>query len=165
MTSSGFHCQDYWIDGIAWSYGYIGVLEPVYILQKKALKLMTFRGRRDNVDDVFRELCIMNIYQLCIFSSLILAKKILTGLTSLKSVNLQQIGHGHNTRGLERHDFSINTVNNNFGRHHFCFIVAKLWRSLPSDLTDPSLSLSNFRRLLKRHVLLLDIETIQDFWS
>ena len=45
-------------------------LEPLYILQKKILKFIYFRNRRENCDDIFQSNCLLTIYELHVYELL-----------------------------------------------------------------------------------------------
>ena len=136
-----------------WGHTFETVLKPLYILQKRIVRLMNFANFSEHSEPLFKKFGILNIYKLC---------KLQTGMLifDLKNKNLasnelryfEPISHSHNTRSLIKSNFYVQRVNSTRSQKSVIYSGTIFWNSLPLDLKIIT-SRNKFKRNLKIHLL------------
>ena len=128
----------YFIYGIvAWGHTYQTTTNPIFILQKKALRLMTFSGFQAHTNPIFQKLKIIKFPDLvCLHTALFMYDYHTGNLPiSFKSyfTNVNQ-KHNYNTRLASKCNYYLPKARTNYGKFNIKFSGVKIWNSI-SDST------------------------------
>ena len=136
---------------LAWGNTYRTSIEPLFILQKKALRLMTFSKIDQHSSPLFKSLEIVKIYDLVVLNIALFMYKfhnrILPSCFSSLFTQLNTI-HYHNTRLAKKESYYLPKVRTNYGIFNIRYQGPKTWNSLPEDLK--SLKLNYFKDMVKK---------------
>ena len=131
---------------LIWASTYTSHIEPLFLLQKKAVRIITFSPSRTHTKPLFLKLNILPIYsiykyQISCFVFSHINKLLPAPLSSLFQFNLEY--HDYLTR-------SRSNLHKQFLKYHFAvrFQAPSIWNNLPLLLRN-SLTISNYRRKLK----------------
>ena len=136
----------------SWGGAPRSTLEPISILQRRIIRIITFSDFRCHTSPLFYKLNILkltDIYNLklgILFHNIINNK--FTGTNNLISLNSV---HNHNTRLADTNNFYQTFSNSNLGLSSYAMAGLKFWRVIPSDLK--SYSLTRFKFRLKQFLL------------
>ena len=120
--------------------------------QNKALRIITFSSPLTNVDNLFEQFKILNIFQLVRFKTGILIKNILDGLLIIPSVIPNVLPHNFSTRGRDSINLVNYSVRNNYGKFHILHLAHHVWNAIPIEIKTEK-SISVFKRELKELLL------------
>ena len=145
----------YLIYGIViWGHAYKSVLTPLFILQKKAIRLMTFSHYYNHSTPLFLRLRILKLEDLVyLHTSLFMYDFHENNLPSIFNnffVSVKQ-RHSYNTRLASKSSYSLPKVRTNYGLLNIKFVGAKIWNSIDESLKK--LSRDNFIKSLYANVL------------
>ena len=138
---------------LIWGSTFVSYLEPLYILQKKAIRIITFSPPRTHSKPLFSKLNILSLHLLYKFhvSCFVFSyfnRLVPASLSSLLHLNREF--HDYLTRSrLNLHKFSR--------RYQFaiCSQAPTIWNDIPLTLRN-SLAISNFKKKLKLYFLSLN---------
>ena len=139
-----------------WGNTYKTYLQPLYLLQKRSIRIVSPSGRLQNTLPLFTKLQILPLFDLITYSNLILAHRYFHRTYSVPPsfVNYlikQSAVHQHNTRA-QSFDFNRPFYRTNLSFHGFRSTGPREWNKL-----DPSLkkidSISLFKSSLKSRII------------
>ena len=122
---------------IAWSNTYQTTLQPLFILQKKALRIITFPSCNEHSSPLFKDINVVKLSDIIGFQLAVLMYKFHNNL--LPSVfdpyfNSFRMLHNHNTRISSKMTYVIPTVRANYGTFTIGFKGAKVWNDISDDI-------------------------------
>ena len=137
---------------VTWTSTYPTRLQPIYLIQKKIVRIMTFAIFTEKSKPIFQSLNLMNIYQLntyltALFMFSYLNNKLPETFNDYFTNN--ESLHKHNTRSAT--NIHINYQRTNYGKFCVQYRGAKLWNSLPDNLRNQK-SYSSFKNLIKKYL-------------
>ena len=121
----------------AWSNTYQTTLQPLFILQKKALRTITFPSYNEHSSPLFKDLNVVKLSDIITFQLAVFMYKFHNNL--LRSVfdpyfNSFRMLHNHNTRISSKITDVIPTVRANYGTFNIGFKDAKVWNDISDDI-------------------------------
>jgi len=139
---------------IVWGNTYITTLKPIVILQKTAVRIITFSKRDAHSSPLFSQLGLIKLMDLVsIHTALfmfqchhnLLLKAFDNFFLSISSK------HNYNTRLASKSTYYINRVRTNYGKFSLHFSGPSIWNNLDEELK--SLSLHSFKQTMYKHYL------------
>ena len=137
-----------------WGNTYPTTLQPLYILQKKAVRIMTFSSFDEHSTPLFRLLAIIKLSDLVTlhialfmykFHNKLLPSYFDTFFNSVLNI------HNYNTRSAANQSYYLPRARTNYGIFNIRFQGPKVWNSLELDIK--STSFSKFKENLKKEFL------------
>ena len=132
---------------LAWSNTYPSTIQPLFILQKRAMRIITFSKFDASSSPLFRNL---NIIKLHVLAKLHIAifiykfhNRLLPSVFDEFFTPVNKI-RKYNTRHASKMTFSLPKVRTNYGIFNIRFQGAKIWNCL--DESTKHLSLSQFKK-------------------
>ena len=143
---------------IAWGNTYQTTLQPLFILQKKALRIITFSSYNEHSSPLFKDLNVVKLFdiitlQLAVFMYKLHNNLLLPVLNPY--FNSVRMIHNCNTR------LSIPKVRTNYGIFNIRFQGSKVWNDISDDIK--LLPLKRFKKNLK--LILKLLENTNNFFS
>ena len=139
---------------IIWGNTYSTTLQPLYILQKKAVRIMTFSSFNEHSTPLFRLLAIMKLSDLVTFHiALIMHKfhnKLLPSYFDSFFNPVLRI-HNYNTRSAANQSYYLPRARTNYGIFNIRFQGPKVWNSLGKDIK--STPFGDFKKQFKNELL------------
>ena len=135
---------------IIWASTYDSDLKPLFLLQKKAIRIITFSPPQTHTKPLFHKLDILPVHSIfkchvACFVFLSVNNLLPTPLSSIFHFNFEY--HDHFTHS----SFYLHKV---FAKYHLSMCSqAPIWNSLPLTFHN-SLNISNFRCNIKKHFLI-----------
>ena len=140
---------------LIWGSNYKTKLKPIFILQKRALRAITFSDYRAPSKPIFERLQILNIYEIVQYQLGEIAFKYETNqiptIFRCYFKNLRSV-HNHNTRSRSAGNFYLSKQRLNYGKFGLKYAAAKVWNSIPAEIRKSS-SNKIFKYLYKKHIL------------
>ena len=135
---------------IAWGNTYQTTLQPLFILQKKALRIITFSSYNEHSSPLFKDLNVVKLSDIVTFQLAVFMYKFHNNL--LPPVfdpyfNSVRMLHNYNTRLSSKMVYVIPKVRKNYGTFNIRFQGAKVWNDISDDLK--LLPLKTFKKNLK----------------
>ena len=143
---------------IVWGSNYASTLKCLHKVQKKIIRLMTFSRYQDSTTALFKQLKILDIFQLNTFlTSLFMYSQRADMLpNTFKNYFVQNKQfHQYNTRSSAK--LHIRYTRTNYGKFSLKARGAKLWNNLPDEVKDAK-SYFSFKRKVKQ-IYCSDIST------
>lgn len=140
---------------VAWGNTYETTVNPLFILQKRAIRLMTFSDYRDHSNPLFIHLNILKFHDLIKFQTAIFMhdfhhSNLPTVFNSFFSrVNCR---HNYNTRLAANSSYSLPRARTNYGLFNIRFAATKYWNSLSENLKNSNRK--NFKKKLFNEIIL-----------
>ena len=137
-----------------WGNTYVTTLNSLIVLQKKAIRIITFPQYNDHTSPLFRDLNILKILDVIYYLNCIFMFKFHLNMLPSSFSNfftLISSRHKDEARLASRSTFCVPSVRTNYGRFNIRFKGAFLWNNLEESLKR--LSLCNFKRSLKNDIL------------
>ena len=129
---------------LAWGNTYTTTLNPLYILQKKATRIITFSKFDDHSSPLFKQLNIIKLNDLVTLHISIFMHKyynhLLPSVFECFFTEVKKI-HSYNTRLSSKLSYSLPKVRTNYAIFNIRFQGAKVWNSLDEKVKLLSLSL------------------------
>ena len=137
-----------------WENTYQSNLKPIFILQKKAIRLITFSPFMAHSQPLFLSLNILPLPKLVQFSIIVFMFKIKNNylISNLMKANVLKSVHTYNTKLNCNHNYFIQSIKSNYGKFNISYLGPIIWNSLPSEIKI-LLNLMIFK-LKSKHVLL-----------
>ena len=117
---------------ISWGNTYNTTLQPLFILQKKAIRIMTFSNFDEHSSPLFKQLNIVKLYDL-----ITLMYKFHNNLLPIAfDIFFTRVSetHNYNTRLSSKISYSLPKVRTNYGIFNIRFQGPKLWNSISEDI-------------------------------
>ena len=133
---------------------YTSTLQPLYILQKKAVRIISLSRFDERSSPLFKCLNIIKLFDLVAFYIAFFTYKFYNHLlpsafdsffTTVNEV------HKYNTRYATKMTYSLLKVRTNYGIFNIRFQGAKVWNSLDENVK--SLSISHFKKKIKFNLI------------
>ena len=122
---------------IIWGNTYSTTLQPLYILQKKAVRTMTFSSFDEHSTPLFRLLAIMKLSDLVTFHIALFMHKFHNKLIPSyfdSFFNPVLRIHNYNTRSAANQSYYLPRARTNYGIFNIRFQGPKVWNSLGKDI-------------------------------
>ena len=135
---------------LSWGCTYETNLKPIFILLKKAVRIITFSAYDDSSSPLFKELSIIKLFDLVNLHIVIFMFKFRNNLLptafSLFLKKIQQV-HKYNTRLSAKQSYYIPKARTNYGIFNIRFQGPKVWNDIDEQLKASPLQL--FKKKLK----------------
>ena len=139
---------------IAWGNTYSTTIKPLFILQKKAIRIITHSKYDDHTDPLFNKLSILKLEDLIYYYNAMFMHDYhnskLPKLFDSFFIQISQI-HKYNTRLASKSSISLPYARTNYGKFNIRFNGAKVWNSIDEELKNLSKTL--FKKKLKDALL------------
>ena len=143
---------------LVWGNTYRTKLHPLYLLQRRAIRIVTHSAFQAHTKPLFIKLKCLNIYDLILFDTWVLMYKCMNNLAPssfstifIKTANL----HTYNTR--QNQNLYQPFARTNVSFNSFYVKGIKEWNSLDPDIKSSS-TLTKFRKLSKNKLLTRSIQ-------
>ena len=139
---------------VAWGHTYQSTLNPLLILQKKCVRLMTHANYSAHSNPIFDKLKILKLAELIFFhTALFMYDFHFNNLpVSFKSFfRMISEKHSYNTRLASKSSYSLPKARTNYGKFNIKYSGAKIWNTI--DESIKKLNRKNFQVKLKDHLL------------
>ena len=139
---------------IIWGNTYSTTLQPLYILQKKAVRIMTFSSFDEHSTPLFGLLAIMKLSDLVTFHIALFMHKFHNKLLPSyfdSFFNPVLRIHNYNTRSAANQSYYLPRARTNYGIFNIRFQGPKVWNSLGKDIK--STPFGDFKKQLKNELL------------
>ena len=140
-----------------WGNTYPSTLQHLYILQKKAIRIITFSKYDEHSSPLFKRLNIMKLHDLVSFHLVKFMYKFHNNLLPVAFDQFYILVHGasnYSTRLAVKQSYYLPKIRTNYGIFNIRFQGVKIWNCLEENVK--SLSLSQFKKRIK-------IEMIQKY--
>ena len=120
---------------IVWTSTYPTRLNSLFMIQKKIVKIMTFKNYSEKSRPLFVALKILNIYELNIYQMSLFMYSYFNGNQPSYFCNYYRLNekiHSHNTRTSS--NIYIDYKRTNYGKFSLKFRGPQIWNNLPKDL-------------------------------
>jgi hypothetical protein len=138
-----------------WGHNYQNVLNPLFVLQKKAVRIIGGASHyyRDHTRPLFLKYNLLNLYDIISYKSMCFMYKIKFKKFPINLQNLfvtTEDRHNHKTRQVG--GFALKSCRTS--QKSFCLSLRgpKIWNNLP-DYIKSSLTINSFKRAYKNHLL------------
>ena len=139
---------------IIWGNTYKTTLQPIFILQKRAMRLITFSRFDEHSSPLFKSLEIIKFLDLVTFHLAIFMYKyhnqLLPSVFSSFFSKISQI-HTYNTRLGAKQSYYLPKARTNYGIFNIRFQGPSVWNSIDEDIKLSSLSL--FKKKVKQQFI------------
>ena len=139
---------------IIWGNTYKTTLQPIFILQKRAMRLITFSRFDEHSSPLFKSLEIIKFLDLVTFHLAIFMYKyhnqLLPSVFNSFFTKISQI-HTYNTRLGAKQSYYLPKARTNYGIFNIRFQGPSVWNSIDEDIKLSSLSL--FKKKVKQHFI------------
>ena len=134
---------------------YKSKLRPIHLLQKRALRIMTFSHIQTPSRPLFQKLEILNIFEIVklqlgeiVFKH---SKDQLPSTFSKLFIDMNEV-HQYNTRSKSNKNLYIPRKNLNYGQHSVQYAASKNWNEIPLNI-KVSVSNSIFKKKYRTFLL------------
>ena len=139
---------------IIWGNTYKTTLQPIFISQKKAMRIITFSRFNEHSSPLFKSLKIKKFLDLVTFYLAIFMYKYHNKL--LPSVFISFFTritwiHNYNTRLAAKQSYYLPKARTNYGIFNIRFQGPSVWNSIDEDIKSSPLSL--FKKKMKQHFI------------
>lgn len=127
---------------ISWGNTYSSTAQPLFILQKKAMRVITFSKFHEHSSPIFKHLDIVKLPDLVFLSIAVFMHKFhnrrlpVTFDTFFTQVNKR---HNYNTRSASNMSYTLSKVKTNYGIFNIRFKGPKVWNSITENLKTLSI--------------------------
>ena len=133
---------------IVWGNTYSTALQPLFILQKKAMRIVTFSKYCDHSSPLFKRLKIIKLYDLItLHVSCFMYKyyhKLLPPVFNDFFIDVHAV-HNYNTRLSSKKSYYLPKARTNYGLFNIRFLGTKTWNNI-----DETVKLFSFHKFKKR---------------
>ena len=140
---------------VVWGNTYLTNINPLFILQKRAVRTMTFCKFDEHSSPLFKQTNILKLFDLIKFQISIFMYKFhknrLPAVFDSYFLSISKV-HNHSTRLSSTHAYALPKARTNNGKFTIKFIGAKVWNALDADLK--TLSFRTFKARLKENFTL-----------
>ena len=138
---------------IVWGNTYPATLHPLFILQKKATRLITFSQYDQHTSPLFKSLDILKLSDLVNFQTAVFMYKFHNRLLPSVFNNFFTPNsriHGYNTRSVAKHSYYLPRARTNYGIFNIRFQGTKVWNSIDNHLK--LMNLGQFKNKYKKEM-------------
>ena len=138
---------------LIWGNTYETTLKPIFILQKKAVRIITFSKLDSPSSPLFKSLELIKFFDIVLFQIAIFMYKFHNNVlpavfhsffTKVTSV------HNYNTRLAAKHSYYLPYARTNYGKFNIRFQGPSVWNTIDHNVKISS-SISVFKKRLKDH--------------
>ena len=139
---------------ITWGNTYNYTINPLFALQKKAIRIITFSNNNKHTNPIYTKLKTLKLYDVIYFhNALFMYDYHSANLPSISDSSFIKVSqrHNYNTRLALKSSFSLPQIRTNYGKLNIRFTGPKVWNSV--DEKTKILSKSMFKKELKNCLL------------
>ena len=122
---------------LSWGSTYETTLKPLFVLQKRALRLITFSPYNTHTSPIFKDLSILKLPDIVNYCIALFMFKLKNDLLPKQfqsfAVNVSEV-HNYRTRSVANQNLYLPKAKTNYGKFNIRFIGAKTWNSLDSQV-------------------------------
>ena len=137
---------------LIWGSNYKTRLQSIHLLQKRALRIITFSDIKTPSRPLFQKLEMLNIFEIVKLQLAEItfkhSKNQLPSIFTSLFIDMNDI-HQHNTRSKSNKNLFIPRKNLNYGQHGVQYAATKNWNEIPLDIKNSS-TYSVFKKKYKR---------------
>ena len=139
---------------IFWGQTYESYIDPIFKLQKKAVRAISFQHRLSHSLPIFKDLKLLKLSQIFELLTFVYDSVNKTSPSCFHNFFLLSSSvHQYSTRQASQGDLSLFRKNSvHYGLRSIQYLGTKLWNSLPMELWNASSKVS-FKKQLKIHLL------------
>ena len=138
----------------SWGTTYASTTTPLLILQKRAMRVMTFSKFHEHSSEIFKHLKIVKLPDLVFLNIAVFMYKFHNRcLPSVVDTFFTQVNkkHNYNTRSASNMFYTLPKVRTNYGIFNIRFTDPKVWNSISENLK--TFSISNFKESVKSELV------------
>ena len=139
---------------LVWGSTYCTTLQPLFILQKKVVRIITFSKFYEHTSPIFKRLKLIKLNDLLYLYTAVFMYKFhrkLLPSTFDNFFSTVAAKHNYGTRLSTKQSLSLPKVNTNYGIFNIRFQGPKIWNSIPR--MDKSLSLNKFKQRINQKTI------------
>ena len=140
---------------LIWGSNYETKIRPIHILQKRALRIISFSDSRAPSRPLFQKFKMLNIFEIVKLQLAEIAYKCVnkqlpfSSSSYFKDVNLS---HEYNTRSKKNKNIFVPRKNLNYGQFGVDYKAARTWNEIPFEIKNSS-SITSFRKKFKHYLI------------
>jgi hypothetical protein len=138
---------------VVWGNTYPTTLQPIYILQKKAVRIMTFSRFDEHSSPLFKQLKIIKLFDLVTYNIAIFMFKFHNNsLPSIFNTLFTPVNkvHSYNTRHAAKQSYYLPKARTNYGLFNIRFQGPKVLNSIENSTKDSTFK--KFKEKLKSEI-------------
>lgn len=136
-----------------WGNTFKSIIDPLYKLQKKLVRLITFSAPRAPSAPLFKKLGILNVYQLCKLQTCVFTYDLIhKHYAHTLEHYVNKLPHNYNTRLKFNQHLYMPSFNLRISRNSLPYCIVNHWNELPLYIKNLS-SRTIFKHTLKLHLL------------
>ena len=140
-----------------WGCTYKTYLKPLFLIQKKVVRMITFSSFRQHTLPLFNKLQILNIYQLTSFKICIFMHKYENDALPLNFKHMfTRVNNVHSYNTRQTQHFRIPIIRNNYVKHSLKYFAIKLYNHIIPHI-EFTVSLSVFKKRVKVFIMSNDL--------
>ena len=119
---------------VTWGNTYTTTLRPLIILQKRAVRLMTFSEFRAHSDPIFHDLGLLKLPDIIFLHNALFMYDFYSDcLPSVFNCFFLQVNriHQYNTRLAAKRSYYLPRIRTNYGKFNIRYLGVKIWNSIP----------------------------------
>ena len=122
---------------IVWGNSYPTTLQPIFILQKKIVRIITFSNFDEHSSPLFRQLQIIKLADLVIYNVAVFMfkfhNKLLPSIFDSLFTQVNKV-HRYHTRNAAKESYYLPHVRTNYGLFNIRFRGPKVWNSIDNQI-------------------------------
>ena len=139
---------------IAWGNTFQTYLQPLFVLQKKTIRIITFSSFFEHSSPLFKDLNVIKLFDevtvhiavfMYKFKNQLLSTNLNVFFTSIKET------HNDNTRLSSRMTYALPKTRTNYGTFNIRYQGARIWNAISDNIK--LLSLKQFKKRLKSNII------------
>ena len=137
-----------------WGNTYSSTLRPLIILQKKAIRIITFSEAGDHSEPLFKKLNILKLTDLVTLHNALLMYNYHHNLLPSSFENVFKTVasiHSYNARLASKSTYYLNNIKTNYGKFNFRFAAVKVWNNIDESIKH--LPLKSFKNKVMSNIL------------
>ena len=137
-----------------WGHTYKTTLLPLFILQKKAIRIISFSHFNDHTDPIFLRLSLLKLNDIVYFQTALFMFDFHTyNLPEIFNGYFDQVNqrHNYNTRLATRSTYTLPKPRTNYGLFNIKYVGPKVWNSIDEKLKH--LSRNQFKKIIFENLL------------
>ena len=135
---------------VLWGNAFQTYMKPLYIIQKRVIRTITFSNRYDSTGTLFVNLRMLKMDEIFSYFATLFVFKSINNLNMFNS-DFEVFNHDHNTRG-QHVNMAVPRSTTNHAQRHILFTGPILWINLPPQLKQIT-NLNSFKYKLKKRIL------------
>src|SRR5215813_12051339 len=144
----------------SWGTACKTTLNPLYTLQKRALRIIHSLPPSSSVSEIFPTDGILTLRQLAYYKLAVLFHGVIHNSRDICGIRIVSVDRGITSRAASKGMLSLIKVKTNYGKQKFEYIGCKIWNDLEASVKMAK-SLPTFKTKLKTHVICSDSNIYQ----